>query len=228
MCAIYHIAPNVSADEMAFGDCLIAAARAAGVPRVVFHSVLRPAIEAMPHHWAKMRVEERLFASGLEATVLQPAPYMQNILASWRSIVDEGIYRVPYSVDARLSLVDIEDVGAAAARVLSENGHAYAVYEIVGTPPLSSVEVAEILGRSLGRVVRAEGTPVDTWAAGPGAALTSYARATLTAMFRYYDRHGLAGNPQALRGLLGRAPRSLEAFAAQAAAGMGRQAGAGC
>lgn len=154
--AIYHIAPNVSADEVAIGETLIAAARAAGVPRIVFHSVLRPAIEALPHHWAKMRVEERLFASGLDVTVLQPAPYMQNILAGWRRIVEGGVYRVPYSVDARLSLVDLEDVGAAAARVLTEDGHAHAVYEIVGTPPLSSAEVAQLLGRVLGRDVRAE------------------------------------------------------------------------
>lgn len=216
VCAIYHIAPNVSPDEVVFGDAIIAAARAGGVARVVFHSVLRPGIEAMPHHWAKLRVEERLFASGLDVTVLQPAPYMQNILASWRSILEDGIYRVPYSIDSHLSLVDLDDLGAAAALVLTEDGHAHASYEIVGTPPLSSAEVVEILGQNLGRVVRAEAISAEAWAAGPGAALTSDARTTLTAMFRYYDRHGLAGNPRMLRSLLGRAPRTLEEFAAGA------------
>ena len=36
---------------------------------------------SMPHHWLKMRVEEKLFASGLPFTILQPAAYMQNVLA---------------------------------------------------------------------------------------------------------------------------------------------------
>lgn len=225
--AIYHIAPNVSSNEAAFGDAMIAAARAGGVARVVYHSVLRPAIEAMPHHWAKLRVEERLFASGLDVTVLQPAPYMQNILAGWRRIAEEGVYRVPYSVDARLSLVDLDDVGDAAALVLTEDGYAHAAYEIVGTKPLSGVDVAQTLERVLGRSVRAEAEAPDVWAAGPGAALTPYACETLLAMFRYYDRHGLAGNPQVLRGLLGRPPRTLEEFAAREA-GVGRQARPPC
>lgn len=222
--AIYHICPNVSPHEVAFGEAAIAAAQAAGVRRFVLHSVLRPAIAAMPHHWAKLGVEERLFASGLEVTVLQPAPYMQNLLAGWRRIVEEGVYRVPYSVDARLSMVDLDDVGTAAALVLTQAGHGQASYELVGTPPLSAEDVAAALSRALGRPVRAEAQPIPAWEAGPGASLAAEARAALVAMFRYYDRHGLPGNPQALGWLLGRAPGSLDEFVARAS----RQANPPC
>jgi uncharacterized protein YbjT (DUF2867 family) len=62
--AIYHICPNVSPDEVAIGQVVIAAARAAGTERLVYHSVLHPQTEAMPHHWSKLRVEEQLFESG--------------------------------------------------------------------------------------------------------------------------------------------------------------------
>ena len=82
--AIYHICPNVSRDEVAYARAVAAAARAHGVRRFVYHSVLHPQIEAMPHHWQKMRVEEMLFAAGFDLTVLQPAAYMQNILGVWR------------------------------------------------------------------------------------------------------------------------------------------------
>ncbi len=58
-----------------------------GVTRFVYHSVLHPQIEAMPHHWQKMRTEEMLFAAGFELTVLQPTAYMQNILGAWRGVV---------------------------------------------------------------------------------------------------------------------------------------------
>src|SRR5882672_3424920 len=48
--AIYHICPNVSPHEVVFAELLIAAAANAGVSRFVYHSVLHPQIEAMPHH----------------------------------------------------------------------------------------------------------------------------------------------------------------------------------
>jgi NAD(P)H dehydrogenase (quinone) len=213
--AVYHLAPNVSPDEFAFGQNVAAAAREAGVRRLVFHSVLLPRIEAMPHHWEKARVEEMLFASGLDVTVLQPTAYMQNLLQSWPAIVKDGVYRVPYSVEARISLVDLDDVAEIAARVLTEKGHEGATYELVGTAPLSQIEVAEILAQVLGRPVRAEAETVEAWST-RAKGLSDYARDTLIRMFRYYDRHGLAGTPKALRQLLGREPRSLAAFAARA------------
>jgi uncharacterized protein YbjT (DUF2867 family) len=96
--AIYHICPNVSRDEVAYARAVAGAARAQGVRRFVYHSVLHPQIAAMPHHWAKMQAEEMLFASGLDVTVLQPTAYMQNLIAAWRSIVADGVFRVPYPV----------------------------------------------------------------------------------------------------------------------------------
>ena len=63
--AIYHIPPNVSPDELIIGKAVIAAALAEGVEHLVYHSVLHPQTETMPHHWLKMRVEEKIFESEL-------------------------------------------------------------------------------------------------------------------------------------------------------------------
>jgi NAD(P)H dehydrogenase (quinone) len=131
--AIYHISPNVSPHEFTYGEAVASAAKRAGVRRLVYHSVLRPHIAAMPHHWAKARVEEMLFASALDITVLQPAAYMQNILPAWPAITGEGVLRVPYPVATRLSLVDLDDVAKAAAIVLTRPGQEDAVYELAGT-----------------------------------------------------------------------------------------------
>src|SRR5258708_25162333 len=81
--AIYHICPNVSPHEVVFAKALVAAATDLGVSRLVYHSVLHPQIEAMPHHWNKLRVEEMLFVSALEIAIFQPTAYMQNSLAQW-------------------------------------------------------------------------------------------------------------------------------------------------
>jgi NAD(P)H dehydrogenase (quinone) len=216
--AIYHICPNVSPYEVAYAGAVIEAASAAGVRRLVYHSVLHPQVEAMPHHWNKMRVEEMLFASALDVTVLQPAAYIQNILAGWREIAEAGIYRVPYPVESRLSLVDLDDVAEAAALVLTQQGHGGATYELVGAAPLSQLEVAQALSEALDRPVRAVAEPIEDWEARARAAgMGEHQIETLLKMFRYYARHGLVGNPRVLTWLLGRAPTTLAEFARRAA-----------
>jgi NAD(P)H dehydrogenase (quinone) len=213
--AIYHICPNVSRDELTIARAVAAAAQAHNVKRFVFHSVLHPQIEAMPHHWNKMRAEELLLAADFDLTILQPTAYMQNILGAWRGIVADGVLRIPYPAQTRLSLVDLDDVAEVAARVLTEDGHYGATYELAGTVPLSQIEVATTIGTVLGRDIRVEVEPVEAWESRVRAAgMGDHERATLAAMFRYYARHGLAGNSNTLRWLLGRAPHDLTHFIA--------------
>ncbi len=208
--AIYHIAPNVSPDEVTIGRIIIAAAQSADVERFVFHSVLHPQIEAMPHHWQKMRVEELLFASGLPFTILQPTTYIQNVLASWKQIIKNGRYSVPYATETRLSLVDLEDVAEAAAIVLTEPGHIGATIELVGTPAMSQVEIARTLADQLGRPVEAEVISHEEWErVARSSGLSDYQVLTLIKMFCYYESYGFMGNTNALKCLLGRRPHIL-------------------
>jgi uncharacterized protein YbjT (DUF2867 family) len=217
--AIYHICPNVSPHEVVFAKGLIAAATDLGVSRLVYHSVLHPQIEAMPHHWNKLRVEEMLFASALDITILQPTAYMQNSLAQWDRMVGDGVYRVPYPVETRLSLVDLDDVAEAAVLVLTNDGHSGATYELVGTPPLSQIEIAGTFGQALKKPIQAEAEAIKSWEQrARGAGLDDYSRETLIKMFRAYARDGLKGNPNVLGWLLGRPPTSLTSFAARIAA----------
>ena len=209
--AIYHICPNMSPDETVIGNLVIREAHRAGVEHFVYHSVLHPQTEKMNHHWQKLRVEEMLFESGLPFTILQPAPYMQNLLASWKSIVEEGVLRVPYSVNSRFSFVDLEDVAEATRIMLTQPGHIYATYELVSTGPMSHVEVAEIMSRVLNRDVRAEREEVGDWRL-KAEGMSKYAVENLVKMFEYYDQWGLVGNSNGLRWVLKREPTSLEAF----------------
>jgi NAD(P)H dehydrogenase (quinone) len=207
--AVYHLAPNVHPDEELIGTTVIAAAGQAGVERFVFHSVLHPQVEEMPHHWTKLRVEERLFASVLAYTVLQPGAYVQNVLGQLGSVMATGIYPVPYAVDAPFALVDLEDVAEAAASVLTGEGHAGATYELAGSHLVTMADVAAALTRHLQRPIVARRLDPKAWAS-TASSLTPYTRDALHAMFRYYDRHGLVGNGAVLRMLLGRPPTGLD------------------
>ncbi|MEM7116360.1 MAG: NmrA family NAD(P)-binding protein [Chloroflexota bacterium] len=207
---VYHICPNMHPQEVEIGRFLIAAAQKADVNHIVYHSVLHPQTEKMPHHWHKLRVEEMLFESGIPTTILQPTAYVQNIFAGWQGIVAEGVYTVPYPVETRLSLVDVVDVADVAAKVITEPGHVGATYELVGTEGLTQTAVSHILSQQLNRPVQAQEIPLDDWQRNTEAAgLPPYAVATLRKMFVYYANYGLIGNPNVLIFLLGRAPASL-------------------
>lgn len=211
--AVYHICPNVSPDEIAIGQAAIRAAQTPGVEHFVFHSVLKPQTEAMPHHWKKLRVEEMLIESRLPYTILQPAAYMQNILVHLESMRERGIYPVPYPAETRLSLVDLVDVAQAAAIVLTEPGHEYAIYELVGMIGISQSELAGILSEELGRPVRVEVMPLETWEQQAiKAGLGDQQIKTLIKMFRYYQQFDFMGSPQVLSWLLGRNPTSFPDF----------------
>jgi NAD(P)H dehydrogenase (quinone) len=217
--AVYHICPNVSPQELPFAKAVVAAADTNGVRRFVYHSVLHPQIEAMPHHWAKLRVEEMLFSSKLDITILQPTAYMQNSLAEWDRMKREGIYRVPYPVETKLSLVDLDDVAEVAALVLTEDGHSGATYELAGTLPMSQIEISETFSQALNKTVRAEPETTEVWAQrARSAGMDAHQLETLVRMFQAYARDGLEGNPNVLGWLLGRLPTPLASFAARMAA----------
>jgi NAD(P)H dehydrogenase (quinone) len=219
--SVYHICPNVHPDEITLAMEIIDIAAEFGITQFVYHSVLHPQIEAMPHHWKKMRVEEYLFTSGLPFTILQPAIYMQNILANWGKIIETGKYTAPYATDSRISMVDLEDVALAAANVLMEvklegdqpQHHIGATYELVGTPAMTPCEIAAILAEQLNRPVVAEKESMAIWVNGArNSGLGDYQIDTLVKMFNYYDLYGFWGNSWVLSCLLKRPTTSFKAF----------------
>lgn len=211
--AVYLICPNMCPDEVEIGALALETAAECGVKHFVYHSVLHPQVEAMPHHWKKMRVEEQVFTSGLNFTILQPSAYMQNVLGYWKQISAYGIYALPYAPQSRLSLTDLDDVAEAAAKVLANPVHYGAIYELVGTSALSQADVASILSEKLKHSVQASFIDRTEWASRMrSAGMDEYSVDTLLKMFNYYENYGLCGCPQVLTSLLGRSPHSFADF----------------
>ncbi len=210
---VYHICPNVDPQEAKYAELMIRAAAAAGIGQFGYHSVLHPQTESMPHHWKKLRVEEALFESALPYTIIQPCAYMQNLLGQQESLLNTGVIRVPYSTRARFSLVDLEDVAAAVAMVLTGPGHVGAVYELAGPEILDHEQIATMISAELERPIRAERMSQAEWElAVRSAGMSDYQIDTLYSMFSYYERFGFWGNPNVLAFLLGRRPTTFEEF----------------
>ncbi|WP_369140303.1 SDR family oxidoreductase [Modestobacter versicolor] len=202
--ALYLIWPNFDPDEPEGAPALFAEARRAGVPRVVYHSVLRPQLRVMPHHAAKDRAEEALDASGLRSwRVLQPCAYADNIDGQLEAVRAGGVLRSHWGLRTAQSLVDLRDVAAAAAVLLTEDGLDGGTFEAAGPEALTAPDLARLIADRLGvEVVAQDVVP-------RGEVPTSYAGRCRRTMFDHYRAHGFTGSPRVLTDLLGRAPRTF-------------------
>jgi uncharacterized protein YbjT (DUF2867 family) len=210
---VLHICPPMHPQEDALARTLIDACIKERTGRFVLYSVLHPLLADVPHHHRKLAAERHLVDSGLTSTVLQPSRYMQQLAPIWNTVLATGVHSMPFSTSARMSVVDLQDLAEAAAKVLIEPGHEGATYQLAGPEALSQDDVARILSELLGRPIRAVTKPLDEMRREAAAAGFPPERIeTLALMNAHYDAHGLVGNPNVLGWLLGRPPTRLRDY----------------
>lgn len=216
---VLHICPPMHPAEHDLARNMIEAAKQARVRRFIMWSVLHPHAD-VPHHRRKQRAEADLIDSGLPFTILQPGRYMQHLETIWSAVQTEGVHSFPFSTRSRFSLAHLDDLAAVAARVMTEDGHENAIYELAGPEALTQEDCARILSEALGRVVSARtASIVEAVARGRAAGLPEWRVETLAIMNRHYDAHGLEGNPNVLRWLLGREPKTFREYVAELSSG---------
>ena len=76
---------------------MVEAAKVAGVRKFVFSGVIHPSISKMANHAAKLPVEEAMYESGMDFTVLQPTMFMQTLNNSWSGVLERGQIALPYA-----------------------------------------------------------------------------------------------------------------------------------
>ena len=181
--------------------------------RMILYSVLHPLLQDVPHHKKKLAAERYLVNSGQKYTILQPSRYMQHLIPIWNKIIETRIHSMPFSIETKFSLVDLEDLAEAAATISIDKGHDGATYELAGPEKLSQIDMARILSDLTGKKIRARAKPMKEFKAWAEINEISAARIeTMVAMNRHYDVHGLVGNPNVLSWILGRTPRTFEEF----------------
>ncbi|MBA8807227.1 NAD(P)H-binding protein [Promicromonospora sukumoe] len=181
----------------------IEAADAAGVERIVYTSFLGADRAGDGMNAAHHATERALVASGPGHTVLRHPFYSDAFVnAGLRSAVDSG--RLVSATGGRgLNTASRADLAAAAAAVLTDDGHAGRSYDLTG-PLWTYPQLAEELARATGRPVAHQAGDVP----GPMGFLMGLARAG--ALERQTDD---------LHHLLGRPPTSLRQAVAAALAG---------
>jgi uncharacterized protein YbjT (DUF2867 family) len=222
---LFLLAPNAP-DELTQAMLTLNAARDAGVTGIVYLSVFKgEAYADVPHFVSKTTVERMVEACDLPATILRPAYFIQNDLRQKEALLGGGVYGMP--VGARgISMVDIRDIGEAAASELLRRERASAplpreTYELVGPDALTGDALAALWSDVLDRPVRYAGDDLDGLEQRLKAFGPAWLAYDMKLMMRRYQEDGAIATAEEvshLASLLGHPPRSYRDFAKAAAA----------
>jgi uncharacterized protein YbjT (DUF2867 family) len=220
--ALVHVGPPMHPDEKTMTANFVAAAQRQKLRHFVYYSVLQPLRREVRHHRLKLETEELVVESDLPYTIVQPTRYMQHLENIWKAVSEQGVHGMPFSTRVRFNVADLADLAEATARVVAESApgaarpgaHLFATYELAGPEALSQDDMAAILTEVLGRAVVARAVPLEEMRAkARTAGLGDDRIEQMTVMNRHYDAHGMRGNPNVLRMLLGREPTTYRQYA---------------
>jgi uncharacterized protein YbjT (DUF2867 family) len=111
-------------------------------------------------------MEQALATLPTPVTFLRPGWFMENALWDVGPARDEGIVRsFLQPLDRAIPMIATADIGRVAARLLQESWSGARVVELEGPQRVSPNDLAEAFAKVLGREVRVEAVPRDTWEA---------------------------------------------------------------
>lgn len=166
------------------------AAKTAGV-HLVFTSVANANRNTgVPHFESKYAVEEHITEIGVQATVVAPVYFMEN-LHFGREQLAKGIYATPLPATRQLAQVAVEDIGAVAVRLLEDPGRFAGKRIDLGGDELTGNDVVAILARVTGRPFTYFQVPQDVVRQRMGEDAAK--------MYEWFDRVGYAVDRVALR-----------------------------
>jgi uncharacterized protein YbjT (DUF2867 family) len=186
----------------------------AGVRHIVLNSALGAGKYDKSFPSWHYKVEQKLAASPLKYTILRPNGFFQNLVTySSVTIREQGAFYASQG-EARVSLLDVRDVGAAAARALLEpKAHEGKTYELNGPEALSNSEIAQRISRVAGRAVKYVDIPEDAQRkAMQSAGMPEWQVQALLELQQYYASGKCAESAAVLSQVLGRAPLRLDQY----------------
>lgn len=209
---VFHINPALAPDEAEMGVAMVEAAKAAGVRKFVFSGVIHPSLSKLSNHAAKCPVEEALYESGMEFTVLQPTRFMQqNLEWDWNAVLKQGHFSLPYSKQLKGSYVDYRDVAEVAALALTGDTLNYGTFELSAPDMFSRVEIAAMISETIRQTIEAGELSFDEWVQAAHIPEGAF-REGLRQLYVYYNQYDFLGNALILRAILGREPRTMQQY----------------
>ena len=191
---LFLLAPNAP-DELTQALQTLSIAREEDVKGVVYLSVFKGAEYVdVPHFTGKHTVERMIEHLNIPATVLRPAYFIQNDVRQKDPLLTHGVYGMPIGAKG-ISMVDVRDIGEAAALELLRREHAAEplpreTYELVGPDVIDAQTVASIWADALGRPVRYGGDDLDVLEQRLKSAAPSWLAYDMRLMMARYQQDG--------------------------------------
>ncbi len=142
---------------------VIASAKAAGVSRIVYTSILKgdasPMILAADH----IATEQALQASGIPTTILRNGWYTENYTGSLQAAQDHGAL-IGSMGTGQIATAARADYAEAIAVTAVDDSHAGKIYELAGDVPFTMHDFAAELSKQVGKPIAYNSLPPATYA----------------------------------------------------------------
>lgn len=214
---VYYICPTAREDEAKIGKMAVSIAKGLAMNRFIYQSVLHSIETDLPHHRQKLEVERALIDAGLGYSIVQPAPFMQNLLNAKDALVNNKVFVQKFFTDIdsanRINLIDADDFGSCVAEVVSGNQYEYSTLELCGPQNLCASEMLSAMGEVLGEEIGMKyisDEEIRTLMSARNA--SEYSIDTLLRMFHHYNDGDFCGSDFVTKMILKRNPHTLVEF----------------
>lgn len=188
---------------------VINAAQAAHVKFIAYTSLLHADTSPLRLADEHVATEKMLAESGIAYALLRNGWYTENYLASAPAALEHGVF-IGAAGEGKIASATRADYAAAAARVISEDGHAGKIYELAGdTGWTLSQLAAELATQSGKKVVYQNLSEADFAAALKGVGLPAGLADMLADSDTGASKGGLFDDSHTLSKLIGRPTTSL-------------------
>ncbi|EOQ51260.1 MULTISPECIES: SDR family oxidoreductase [Citrobacter] len=131
---------------------VINAAKAAHVKFIAYTSLLHADRSPLGLADEHVATEKMLAESGIAYALLRNGWYTENYLASAPAALEHGVF-IGAAGEGKIASATRADYAAAAARVISEDGHAGKIYELAGDAGWTLSQLAAELAKQSGKKV---------------------------------------------------------------------------
>lgn len=188
---------------------VINAAKAAGVKFIAYTSLLHADTSPLGLHVEHVETEKALAESGVPYALLRNGWYTENYLASAPPALEHGVF-IGAAGEGKIASATRADYAAAAAKVVSEDGHAGNVYELAGDSAWTLSELAAELSKQSGKPVAYQNlSEADFAAALKGVGLPAGLADMLADSDTGASKGGLFDDSRTLSKLIGRPTTTL-------------------
>ncbi|MBJ8709794.1 SDR family oxidoreductase [Citrobacter freundii] len=188
---------------------VINAAKAAHVKFIAYTSLLHADTSPLGLADEHVATEKMLAESGIAYALLRNGWYTENYLASAPAALEHGVF-IGAAGEGKIASATRADYAAAAARVISEDGHAGKTYELAGDAGWTLSQLAAELAKQSGKkVVYQNLSEADFAAALKGVGLPAGLADMLADSDTGASKGGLFDDSHTLSNLIGRPTTSL-------------------